>query len=177
MVIWLIGLAGAGKTSIGRAVYAQLKRRNPATVFLDGDHVRAIMGEDLGHSIEDRRRNGWRICRLCEYFDSQDIDVVCCILSLFHDQQRWNREKLRRYFEVFVDVPMKVLEARDQKGLYSAARAGTTRNVAGIDIPFKPPETPDLVIANSEPVSDFTSVATDIVAAADRRHPEWARGR
>jgi len=55
MVVWLIGLAGAGKTTIGREVVSRLRSRNRATVFIDGDAMRAIMGEDLGHTVEDRR--------------------------------------------------------------------------------------------------------------------------
>jgi adenylylsulfate kinase-like enzyme len=43
MVIWLIGLAGAGKTSIGRHLHALLKARNPATALLDGDDLRTMV--------------------------------------------------------------------------------------------------------------------------------------
>ncbi len=173
MVIWIIGLAGAGKTTVGRAVFERLKARNPATVFLDGDHVRAIVG-DTGHSVAEREKNGWRICRLCHYLDRQGIDVVCCVLSLFHEQQAWNRENYSTYFEVFLDVPMEVLEARDQKGLYSGARAGTVCDVVGIDIPFEPPVRPDLVIPNGEARDDFSEVAARVLAAAAARHPGWA---
>ena len=61
MVIWIIGLAGAGKTTIGREVYHRIKRQKPNVIFLDGDDVRAIMGNDLGHTIEEREVNAWRI--------------------------------------------------------------------------------------------------------------------
>lgn len=176
MVIWIIGLAGAGKTTVGRAIHERLKARNPATVFLDGDHLRAIT-EDLGHSIDERRKNGWRLCRLCHYLDEQDIDVVCCVLSLFREHQAWNRETYSDYFEVYLDVPMEVLEARDQKGLYSGARAGTVCDVVGIDIPFEPPAKPDLVIANGVPTTDFGPVAERILTAAAEQHPNWTAGQ
>lgn len=163
MVIWMIGLAGAGKTTLGRAVHDVLKARDPATVFLDGDHVRAIMDNDLGHSLEDRRINGWRICRLCEFLDGQGISVVCSILSLFHDQQAWNRTTFSAYREVFIDVSMDTLMARDQKGLYSAARRGEIHGVAGIDIPFAPPPNADLIFRNEAPIADLPKVAASIV--------------
>jgi cytidine diphosphoramidate kinase len=165
MITWIIGLAGSGKTSIGREVHALLKQRNPATVLLDGDQFRNIMGEDLGHGIEERRRNGWRMARMCAFLDEQNIDVVCCILSLFPDQREWCRRTFNRYFEVYVDVPMDELIRRDQKGLYSRALAGKIENVAGVDIPFPPPEQPDLIISNVVPRTEFRSLANNIVDA------------
>lgn len=171
MVIWLIGLAGAGKTTIGRQVLARLKARSPNVLLLDGDHVRAIMGNDLGHTIEDRRVNAWRICRLCQYLDSQGIDVVCAILSIFHDTQDWNRQNYSRYFEVFIDVPMDVLIARDQKGLFSKAMAGRLKNVVGVDIPFEPPPSADLVVNNGDPANSPADLADEIIRALDARFP------
>ena len=171
MVIWLIGLAGAGKTTIGRELTRLLKARRPNVLLLDGDHVREIMGNDLGHTLEDRRANAGRVCRLCEYLDRQGIDVVCAILSLFPESRLWNREHYSRYFEVFIDVPMAVLEQRDQKGLYSAARAGRTANVAGIDLPFAPPERPDLVIHNGDARTSMAPLAQQILEVIDRKHP------
>jgi len=170
MVIWLIGLAGAGKTSIGREVYARLKARKPNVVFLDGDHVRAIMGDDLGHSVEDRRRNAWRICHLCEYLDAQGIDVVCAILSLFHDTQEWNREHYSQYFEVFIEVPMDILIERDQKGLYSGALKGEIIDVVGVDIPFVPPPSVDLIVDNGQPNISPTTHSDSIITALDEKY-------
>lgn len=165
MVVWIIGLAGAGKTTIGRELHARLRRDNNAAVFLDGDAVRAIFQDDLGHTIDARRVNAWRICRLCEYLDRQDIDVVCAILSLFPETRAWNREHLSSYFEVFLSVPMDELERRDQKGLYSGARAGRIQDVAGIDIEFHPPSNPDLVVENGAPFRAPSEIAGEIAEA------------
>jgi adenylylsulfate kinase len=171
MVVWVIGLAGAGKSSIGGELSRLLKARRPNVAFLDGDHVRAIMGNDLGYTLEDRRANAWRICRLCEYLDAQGIDVVCAILSLFHETQAWNREHFSRYFEVYLDVPMEVLVQRDQRGLYSAARKGAASNVVGIDIPFAPPPRADLVIDNGRPGVPVARIAERILKAIDEKFP------
>ena len=167
MVIWLIGLAGAGKTSVGRELHALLRGRNPATVFLDGDAIRRIMGDNLGHSMADREQNGWRICRMCEYLEQQDFDVIAAILSNFPEQQAWNRQHFSRYFEVFLKVSENRLFERDQKGLYSAARAGRISNVVGVDLPFCPPRNPDLVLRNDEPRGNLRPLAEAIVAALD----------
>lgn len=167
MVIWIIGLAGAGKTTIGCQVYNLIKSRKPNVVFLDGEDVRTIVGDDLGHTIEDRKTNIWRICRLCHCLDKQGIDVVCATLSNQHDAQEWNRKNYSQYFEVYLDVPMDVLVARDQKGLYSRALRQEIFDVVGVDIPFSPPAHPDLVVENGEPIRSPSVLASEIVQASD----------
>lgn len=152
MVIWLIGLSGSGKTTLGRIVAQQLRQRHPNTVLLDGDEVREIFGSDRGddaYTVAGRRRNAERLTALCRMLDRQGLHVVCCVLSIFPDMRADNRRQFSGYFEVFLDAPLSVLQARDVKGLYAAARAGTCRNVVGVDIPFPRPEAPDLVIDTS----------------------------
>lgn len=163
MVVWLIGMSGAGKTAIGKAVYKKLKTRNQSVVFLDGDSIREVMGNDLGHTIADRRVNAGRISRLCKYLDRQGIDVVCAVLSIFPDWQSWNREYIPQYFEVYIRVPFEILVARETKGLYRRALAGDINNVVGVDIDFPEPVRPDLVIDNSAQIESFDGIADQII--------------
>jgi adenylylsulfate kinase-like enzyme len=163
VIIWIIGLAGSGKTTIGKIVYAELKARKQSTVFLDGDRFRMIMGNDLGHTLKDREANGERMFQLCSYLDSEGIDVVCSILSLFPDQRLACRRTFSRYVEVFVKVPMEELIRRDQKGLYSGALSGSICNVAGVDIPFPEPETPDLVLENCCSIEEVPLLAGKVL--------------
>jgi len=148
MVIWLIGMSGSGKTQIGKELSQKIKSKYPNTVFLDGDVFRSILGNDLGHTLEDRKKNADRMCKMCEFLESQGIHVVCAILSIFPESQHWNRENLDDYFEVFLQVSLKTLLKRDSKGLYKKALAGKLKNIVGVDIKFPEPENPDLVIRN-----------------------------
>ena len=163
MVVWLIGLSGSGKTTLGQELYRLLKTDHPNTVFLDGDEIRAIFGDSLGHTVEDRRRNAERIMRLCDYLNRQGIHVVCAILSIFHESQRWNREHLQDYFEVSIEAPLEQLQARDAKGLYRAVACGDLKNVVGVDIPFPPPYQPDVVVRNDGSLEEFVAHAKRIV--------------
>ena len=54
------------------------------------------------------------------------------------------------FVEIFIDTPLNVAEARDVKGLYAKARRGEIKNFTGIDSPFEPPATPELVLHGSE---------------------------
>ena len=165
MVVWIIGLSGAGKSVVGSLVADSLRARHPNTVFLDGDSFRAVMGGDLGHSMDDRLKNAERICRMCAFLSGQGIHVVCAILSLFPETRVWNRENIAGYFEVFLDASIEDIEAVDVKGIYRAYRAGEIDNVVGLDIPFPRPASPDLVIRNDFRSSTPRQLAEQVLAA------------
>lgn len=163
MVVWLIGLSASGKTTIGRRLAEALRARCTNVVFLDGDMLREVWGDSLGHDIEGRLANARRISHLCRLLDRQGIHVVAAVLSIFPEWQAWNRRNFSRYFEVFLEVPMTVLLKRETKGLYQAARGGHLSNVVGVDIPFPRPANPDLVIDNSADLPDPGVLAERIV--------------
>ena len=63
MVIWIAGMSASGKTAIGQEVYQQLKADNYNVVFIDGDILREINGNDLGHTVADRMANASRMSK------------------------------------------------------------------------------------------------------------------
>lgn len=167
MVVWIVGMSGAGKTALGRKVHSRWQKEAPNTVLVDGDEIRRIFRHDKvadAYSPEGRRRNADRIVEICGWLDSQDINVVCCILCIFPDVLSENRTRFREYFEVFVDASMHTLETRDVKNLYAPARRGETRNVVGVDIPFPRPEQADLLVDNDKHLADLDATAADILA-------------
>lgn len=84
-------------------------------------------------------------------------------MSLFSEIQNWNRDNFPSYFEVFVDVPMKVLKKRDKKELYSGAEQGLVDNVVGVHLDYDIPENPDLVVDNSGDISEINVIAKKII--------------
>lgn len=152
MVIWLVGLSGAGKTTIGQALYKNMKSKHRHTVLIDGDEIREMFRHDQhadAYSLIGRRINAERIQAMCAWLECQDIDVVCCILSVFDEISQQNRTKFKQYFEVFVDTPLPLLIERDGKGLYQAALNGKTKNVVGIDLDYTAPRSSNLQIQNT----------------------------
>jgi adenylylsulfate kinase-like enzyme len=146
-VFWITGLSAAGKTTIGRALASHLRASGGHVVFLDGDTLRAV-SNDLCYSAENRRSAAMRNGMLCRMLAEQGMDVVCSTISLFHEVQRWNRENIPRYNEIFVRVPLEELKRRDIKGIYSAANNGGGSNIVGLDIPAETPAAPHLILDN-----------------------------
>lgn len=153
VVYWITGLSGAGKTTIGRLFYEKLHESKSNVVFLDGDVLREVFGNDLGHSLADRKKSGMRNAKLCKLLSDQGIDVVCATISMFHDCHKWNRENITNYKEIYIKVPFEILQQRDQKGLYSGALSKDACNVMGIDLQFEEPCSPDITILNDGKLS------------------------
>lgn len=147
-VYWITGLSGAGKTTIGRLLYERIKEKNPNTVFLDGDILRKVFGDDLGYTKEDRRKCAMRYSRLCAMLQEQGMNVVCCTISMFDSVREWNRQNILDYVEIYIEVPMDILKRRNQKNLYQDVQQGMTENVAGVDLAAELPKAPDIILSN-----------------------------
>lgn len=147
-VYWITGLSGAGKTSIGKIFYEKLKAQHKNAVFLDGDTMREVFGNDLGYSDADRRKCAMRYAKLCRLLQQQEIYVVCCTISMFDSVRAWNREYIENYHEIYVKVSDEILRKRDQKGLYSRYRNGEEQELAGYQVGVELPKQPDLTLLN-----------------------------
>jgi len=147
-VLWFTGLSGSGKSTLANAVEKLLFEKGIQTYTLDGDNIRQGVNRGLGFSAEDRKENLRRIAEVAKLF--VDAGQIC--FSAFISPMRKDREMIasivgeKDFFEVFVDTPLEVCEARDVKGLYKKARAGEISNFTGISAPYEAPEKPALYI-------------------------------
>ena len=148
-VFWITGLPGSGKSTIGRLLFERLKKQKDNVVFLDGDDLRIALSIKENYSYEERKKISFTYCRLCKMLAEQGIDVVIATVSLFHECHEWNRAHQPRYYECFLQVPMAILEKRNQKNLFS----GEAANVVGIDVLFEAPKKPHMILENHGEVS------------------------
>lgn len=156
-------MSASGKTTIGEKLYDKLLLSKEKWIFIDGDTFRNILGEDLGHTLEDRKINAYRISRFCEFLSSQNINVIACVLSLFHDNQKYNKDNIPNYKEIYIDVNFNKLIQRDNKNLYKKALNGEIKNVVGVDIKFTPPYKPDIVIDNNKDSPNYENIINSII--------------
>jgi len=177
MVIWVTGISGSGKTALCAAIWDGLKPILPELVRLDGDAVRAAIGDGLGYREEDRRVQIQRLQRLAKILSDQGLVVLVAALYSHPDLLEWNRLHMKEYFEIYLEASLELVRRRDPKGIYASAAVTGARNVVGLDIPWHAPARPDLVIqADSAPSpADLVRCVVDAVprlraaAAGSRR--------
>ncbi|KAG7199584.1 hypothetical protein KM043_014190 [Ampulex compressa] len=148
--VWLTGLSGAGKTSIAFQVEAFLVKHGIAAYGLDGDNIRSGLNYNLGFSKEDRKENIRRVAEVAKLFADSGQICLCSLVSPFEEDRQMARQIHKRsdlpFFEIFIDTPLNVCEARDTKGLYKKARQGTIKGFTGVDQKYERPVNPDLVV-------------------------------
>ncbi|MBT9502922.1 MAG: adenylyl-sulfate kinase [Burkholderiaceae bacterium] len=148
---WLTGLSGAGKSTLAEALSQALVARGVRCFVLDGDVVRAGLCRDLGFSAADRQEHIRRVAEVARLMNEAGLQVICALIS----PARADREMARQiigaeaFIEVYLATPLQACEARDPKGLYKRARAGSLPGFTGIDAPYEAPEAPAVGIDTS----------------------------
>ena len=145
-VIWMTGLSGSGKTTIGTHIEHELNKRGYLTQVLDGDNIRTGINNNLGFSEEDRYENIRRIAEVSKLFMNCGIICINSFISPTREIRHMAMEIIGKenFIEVFINAPLEVCESRDVKGLYKKAREGKIKNFTGIDAPFDAPVMPDI---------------------------------
>jgi len=167
-VLWFTGLSGSGKSTIANIVERTLYAQGRHTYLLDGDNVRHGLNRDLGFTDADRVENIRRVAEAAKLFVDAGLIVLVSFISPFRSERRMARELLGEgeFVEVFVDTPLEICMARDPKGLYQKAKAGTIRNFTGIDSPYETPENPEITVRTIE--ADAPSQAEAIMAYLEK---------
>jgi sulfate adenylyltransferase len=150
--VWLTGLSCAGKSVTAAVLTSLLLERGRQVTVLDGDVVRTHLSKGLGFSREDRDTNIRRIGFVASEIVRHGGGVLCAVISPYRatrDQCR-NMVGPDRFIEVFINTPLSVCEQRDAKGLYAKARRGEIKGFTGIDDPYEPPLSPELVLETTD---------------------------
>ena len=151
-VLWFTGLSGSGKTTVAESLKRRLEKCGNRVLVLDGDQVRDRLHRHLDFSVEGIKENNALIAGLCQRL-RRDCDVILVpIISPFAVSRRHARETLGAgFYEVYFEVDLATVSARDPKGLYGKARRNEITNMIGVSpqVPYEPPDSADLVVHSS----------------------------
>ena len=143
--LWFTGLSGSGKSTISERVALRLQRRGIAVEVLDGDVVRTHLSKGLGFSHEDRDENIKRVGFVCQLLTRNGVAAVASVISPYRAAREHNRRLIGNFVEVYTRCPVEVCAQRDVKGLYQKAAAGEIKGFTGVDDPYEPPGSPEVV--------------------------------
>jgi adenylyl-sulfate kinase len=156
-VVWLTGLSGAGKSTLAAKLAPALAERGHRVELLDGDEVRAHLGQGLGFSRADRDTNIARIGYVAAKLAKHGVAVLVAAISPYRQARDQVRASVDRFVEVHVAAPLAVCAGRDPKGLYARALAGELEHFTGVSDPYEPPLRPELVLhTETQSVDDST---------------------
>lgn len=163
-VYWITGLSNSGKTTIGSALYYDLKKQDKNVIILDGDLMKEIASgtENAEYSDTDRKIRALRYAKMAKLLADQDVWVIVCAIAMFDEVRAWNRENIKGYIEIFLNTPADILKSRDRKGLY----------VEWENVQY--PKTADLIFKNdgSEPIRE---IVKKIIAFVPRNEEDYDR--
>ena len=145
-VIWLTGLSGSGKSTIGLALEKRLFQENFVAQLLDGDNIRSVINKNLGFSEDDRKENIRRIAEIAKLYLSSGIITINSFISPTAETRNIAKEIVGEadFLEIYINAPMATCESRDVKGLYKKARAGEIQGFTGVNQAYEEPENPAL---------------------------------
>ena len=145
-VVWFTGLSGSGKSTLASMLASELSLRGVHVESLDGDVVRTHLSKGLGFTREDRDTNIRRIGFVAKLLARSGACAITAAISPYRDIRDEQRRSIGRFCEVYCDCPIDVLQSRDVKGLYARAKAGEIKGFTGVDDPYEPPASPEVVV-------------------------------
>jgi len=148
VTLWMTGLSASGKSTIACLVEKMLLDKGKLAYRLDGDNLRLGLNKNLGFSAEDRAENIRRVGQVAKLFTEAGLIVIASFISPYRRDREQVRAEMDKgdFVEVYVNVSLAAAEKRDPKGLYKKARAGKISGFTGIDDPYEPPQSAEIVL-------------------------------
>jgi adenylylsulfate kinase len=155
-VVWITGRPASGKSTLARALAAELSSRGAAATIVDSDEVRAVITPEPRYTREERaivyRALAYLAARLARE------GIVAVVAATAHEAatrdeaRRICREEGAGWLLVHARCPLAVCEARDPKGLYRRARSHPGGTLPGVGVPYEEPVDADVTVDTDRPL-------------------------
>jgi len=165
--VWLTGPPASGKSTVARALAAELAGKGIRAAVLESDAVRREITPQPKY--DDAERDGFyaTLAYLARMLVLHGVPVIIDATANRRTYRDRAREAIPRFFEVHIRCPLPVCQARDPKGIYRRSGDGTAQNVPGVSAPYEPPFLPEVVVDGER--DDPAVAARRIVSALEKK--------
>ena len=160
--VWITGLPASGKSTVAGELAKQIRDLGIQVTILESDEMRKLFSAEPRYDEQDREYFYASLAFIGRALTDHGISVIFDATANRRSYRDRARQQIPRFIEVFVDCPLEICIQRDPKGIYRKARAGEASHVPGLQVPYEPPEFPDLVIEGHR--DDPTEAARRIIA-------------
>jgi adenylylsulfate kinase len=162
--VWITGLPASGKSTITAALKRQLAARGVEVAVLESDVLRQFFDGDRPYSAEGREAFYRQLAFVGSLLVEHGVPVIFDATANRRAYRDRAHMEIVRFIEVYLDVPLEICMARDPKGIYRSAAAGECKNVPGLQDPYEPPESPDMVVHGENPDADARRIIEMLAA-------------
>ena len=152
--VWITGLPASGKSTITAALRAHLADRGVDVAVLESDVLRKVFTGDRPYEAEGRDAFYRQMVFVGSLLVEHGVPVIFDATANRRAYRDRARREIRRFIEVYLDVPLEACIARDPKGIYHRGASEEATNVPGLQDAYEAPESPDLVVYGENPESD-----------------------
>lgn len=142
--IWLIGISGAGKTTLGSKLKKHFDEKNLNCYMIDGDIIRKFFDNDLGYTPKERHENIKRIILASHVLTENNIITIVCNISPFESLRMFARKKIKNYNQIYLKRSLKTTIKNDVKGIYEDNLNKT--DIVGVNFDFENPSLNELIL-------------------------------
>ena len=165
--VWLTGLPASGKSTVARALSAELGGRGIRAAVLESDVLRREITPNAKYGEAERDAFYATLAYLARVLVLHNVPVIVDATANRRAYRDRAREAIPHFLEVHVRCPLGVCQARDPKGIYRRGAAGTAENVPGVSAPYEPPLLPEVVVDGER--DDPAVAARRIVSALEKK--------
>jgi adenylylsulfate kinase len=165
--VWLTGLPASGKSTVARALAAELAGKGIRAAVLESDALRREITPNASYYDAERDAFYATVSYLAGVLVSHGVPVIVDATANRRAYRDRARKAIPRFLEVHVRCPPAVCQARDPKGIYRRGADGTAQNVPGVSAPYEPPLLPEVVVDGER--DDPAAAARQIVSALERK--------
>ena len=165
--VWLTGLPASGKSTVARALAAELAGKGIRAAVLESDAIRRELTPNASYGEEERDAFYATVAYLARLLVLHGVPVIVDATANRRVYRDRARDAIPRFLEVHVRCPLAVCQARDPKGIYRRGAEGAAQNVPGVSAPYEPPLLPEVVVDGER--DDPAVAARRIVSALEKK--------